>query len=63
MHTGEHFHGKPVDLWACGVTLYMFVYGRVPFLAKTVSELYGRIQVSGLLYTIGSSLPGPDSPH
>lgn len=45
MLTGDNFHGKPVDIWACGVTLYMFVYGRPPFLAQTMTELYGRIQV------------------
>lgn len=46
MLTGENFRGKPVDIWACGVTLYMFVYGHPPFEAKTMMELYGRIQVS-----------------
>lgn len=45
MLTGENFRGKPVDIWACGVTLYMFVYGHPPFEAKTMTELYGRIQV------------------
>lgn len=46
MLTGENFRGKPVDIWACGVTLYMFVYGHPPFEAKTMTELYDRIQVS-----------------
>lgn len=45
MLTGENFRGKPVDIWACGVTLYMFVYGHPPFEAKTMTELYSRIQV------------------
>lgn len=45
MLTGENFRGKPIDIWACGVTLYMFVYGHPPFEAKTMTELYSRIQV------------------
>ncbi|KAL3659538.1 hypothetical protein V7S43_015526 [Phytophthora oleae] len=44
MLTGESFQGKPIDIWACGVTLYMFVYGRPPFIAETMTVLYGKIQ-------------------
>uniref|UniRef100_K3X1B3 Protein kinase domain-containing protein n=1 Tax=Globisporangium ultimum (strain ATCC 200006 / CBS 805.95 / DAOM BR144) TaxID=431595 RepID=K3X1B3_GLOUD len=50
MLTGESFRGKPVDIWACGVTLYMFVYGHPPFEAKTMTELYGRIQNEEIQY-------------
>lgn len=45
MLTGESFHGKPVDIWACGITLYMLIYGRPPYTARTMTELYGMIQV------------------
>lgn len=45
MLTGDNFHGKPVDIWACGITLYMFVYGHPPFTAKTMTELYRKILV------------------
>jgi len=45
MLTGENFQGKPVDIWACGITLYMFVYGHPPFVAKTMTELYAKILV------------------
>jgi serine/threonine protein kinase len=45
MLTGESFQGQPVDIWACGITLYMFIYGRPPYAAKTMTELYGLIQV------------------
>ncbi|GLE02008.1 hypothetical protein PINS_up010846 [Pythium insidiosum] len=44
MLTGNNFRGKPVDIWACGITLYMFVYGHPPFMAKTMTELYSKIQ-------------------
>ncbi|RLN66582.1 hypothetical protein BBJ29_004552 [Phytophthora kernoviae] len=50
MLTGEHFLGKPVDIWACGVTLYMFVYGHPPFVAKTMTELYAKIQNDPIEY-------------
>lgn len=43
MLTGENFYGKPLDIWAAGVTLYMFVYGYPPFIAKTIPELYAKI--------------------
>ncbi|KAJ0411292.1 hypothetical protein ATCC90586_004208 [Pythium insidiosum] len=43
MLTGNNFRGKPVDIWACGITLYMFVYGHPPYTAKTMTELYSKI--------------------
>lgn len=44
MLTGNSFQGKPVDIWACGVTLHMFVYGYPPFMAQNVTVLYDKIQ-------------------
>lgn len=52
MLTGESFQGKPVDIWACGVTLYMFVYGHPPFVAQTMTVLYGKIQVGTKVFVI-----------
>ncbi len=31
MFTGNDFYGKPLDIWASGVTLYNMVYGKLPF--------------------------------
>ncbi|KAI9017239.1 kinase-like domain-containing protein, partial [Gaertneriomyces semiglobifer] len=35
--------GKAIDIWAMGVTLYCFVFGRVPFMAETEFELFNVI--------------------
>ena len=36
--------GKPVDLWACGVSLYALIYGRVPFTADNLLDIYEAIR-------------------
>ncbi len=32
--SGSSFRGKPADIWAAGVTLYYFAYGKFPFKQK-----------------------------
>ena len=44
MLTGADFSGRGIDLWACGITLYMFLYGTVPFHAATIPDIYEKIQ-------------------
>ena len=44
MLTGAEFSGRQQDVWACGVTLYMFVYGTTPFYAETVQATYELIR-------------------
>ncbi|GAQ84402.1 Serine Threonine protein kinase [Klebsormidium nitens] len=42
---GVPYHGKPADMWALGVTLYVFVTGQYPFLAQShsLADLYQAI--------------------
>ncbi|XP_019723212.1 calcium/calmodulin-dependent protein kinase kinase 1b isoform X2 [Hippocampus comes] len=38
------FSGKALDVWAMGVTLYCFVYGKCPFYDEYVVSLYNKIK-------------------
>jgi hypothetical protein len=44
MLTGDLFAGRNADVWAVGITLYMFLYGTTPFLAGTTHEVYDNIR-------------------
>ncbi|KAF0696247.1 Aste57867_12945 [Aphanomyces stellatus] len=44
MLSGGKFKGIPVDIWACGVTLYMLAFGCLPFQGSTLPDLYDKIQ-------------------
>lgn len=41
---GKSFGGKALDLWAMGVTLYCFLFGRTPWGACNIVELYKQIR-------------------
>ncbi|KAG0210806.1 hypothetical protein BGX28_008942 [Mortierella sp. GBA30] len=47
---------KAIDIWALGVTLYCFVYGRCPFIAETEFELFNLIPRNQPCYP--DSVPG-----
>lgn len=36
-------HGRPVDIWACGVVLYILLSGKFPFGGETEKEYYSRV--------------------
>ncbi|XP_062501382.1 calcium/calmodulin-dependent protein kinase kinase 1-like isoform X2 [Corticium candelabrum] len=50
--TGEQqsFRGKATDIWAMGITLYCFVYGKVPFETRNILELYELIKSEPVPY-------------
>ncbi|XP_061136320.1 calcium/calmodulin-dependent protein kinase kinase 1b [Syngnathus typhle] len=40
----SEFSGKALDVWAMGVTLFCFVYGKCPFYDEYVVSLYNKIK-------------------
>ena len=38
------FQGRPVDIWACGVTLHLLLYGSSPFSDRETSAIYDLIR-------------------
>ena len=40
----KEFLGKPLDIWAMGVTLYYMLYNRPPFIARRLGDLYESIK-------------------
>ncbi|XP_066540249.1 calcium/calmodulin-dependent protein kinase kinase 1b [Hoplias malabaricus] len=40
----QRFSGKALDVWAMGVTLYCFVFGKCPFVDEYILALYDKIK-------------------
>ncbi len=38
------FLPQPLDVWALGITLYVFVFGKCPFIGETVLEVHEKIK-------------------
>ncbi|KAF8923588.1 hypothetical protein BGZ58_002772 [Dissophora ornata] len=62
-NTGQGYAPRPpitkaIDIWALGVTLYCFIYGRCPFIAETEFELFNIIPRKQPSYL--DSVPGRD---
>ena len=39
-------YGKPVDMWACGVILYILLVGYPPFWSEDQQQLYSQIKAA-----------------
>lgn len=52
--SNNKFSGKASDIWSMGVTVYTFVYGKVPFHDDNILALYSKIQ--------NDSVQFPDQP-
>ncbi|CAL1571094.1 unnamed protein product [Knipowitschia caucasica] len=56
----QYFSGKALDLWAMGVTLYCFVFGKCPFYDENIIALHKKIKKDPLVFpetpTISNSL-------
>lgn len=44
LSSSNPFKGQGVDIWAAGVTLFCFVFGKVPWSPPSIPELYEMIQ-------------------
>ncbi|XP_071543209.1 uncharacterized protein [Panulirus ornatus] len=51
LSTSRHkYSGKAADIWAMGITLYAFVYGKLPFHDENIVVLYDKIRSSPLTF-------------
>lgn len=53
-------YGKPVDIWACGVILYILLVGYPPFWDEDQHRLYAQIKAGA--YDVRNKLPPPPPP-
>ena len=62
MLTGDFFSAKKQDIWACGITLFMMVYGKTPFAAESVTETYANIKSGKIIFPNETSSRMPIDP-
>ena len=47
---GDEYDGFAADIWALGVTLYFFIFGKLPFTGQTIIELYDNIAEKDVVF-------------
>lgn len=47
---GESYRGRQADIWALGVSLYLFIFGELPFKGESVLDLYDAIAMEEVPY-------------
>ena len=53
-------YGKPVDIWACGVILYILLVGYPPFWDEDQHRLYAQIKAGA--YDVSYTIAQPFNP-
>ncbi|XP_073903268.1 calcium/calmodulin-dependent protein kinase kinase 1 isoform X6 [Castor canadensis] len=48
--SGQSFSGKALDVWATGVTLYCFIYGKCPFIDEYILALHRKIKNEAVVF-------------
>jgi [calcium/calmodulin-dependent protein kinase] kinase len=43
-------HGPAIDIWALGVTLYFFIFGRCPFIGDNEMQMFENIRTKDIEY-------------
>ena len=51
------YSGKAADVWAAGVTLYMFAHGKVPFMSPTLVQIFQMIKEEPIVFSPALSAP------
>lgn len=50
--SGKPYLGKPIDVWALGVMLYMMVYGQFPFFESSPTMLFKKIKSGDFMFPL-----------
>jgi len=48
--SSQFYSGRAQDIWSLGITLYAFVYGRVPFWDAYIIALHRKIKTDAVVF-------------